>query len=154
MNVAVFDIDNTIAYDPNQPEENEFYLTDDYIINGLHPKKDVLVLLENYIENGWYIIVLTGRPERLRKPTTMWLNKHLSWYHQLIMRPDPMEFEKIPVYKTREVLIISQIYDAVHIYEDAPETLMMIGNVNPKTLLYRVCIDSVEPFDYWERPTE
>ncbi len=152
MNVAVFDIDNTLAYDPNQPEENEFYLSDDYIINSLLPKKNVLDRLENYIQNGWSIIILTGRPNRLRKPTTTWLRKHLSWYNQLIMRPDHLDFEKISVYKTKELLTLSQKYEAVHFYEDYVDTLMMIGNVIHKAKLFRVSIDSIKDFDFWERP--
>ncbi len=47
-------------------------------------------------EKGHHICFLTTRPERLRKPTEMWLETHGFKYHDLVMeKPDAVQYHYI-----------------------------------------------------------
>lgn len=46
------------------------------------------MLVRNAIDAGHFIVIITGRPERVRKPTEEWLQKFAVPFHFMFMRPN------------------------------------------------------------------
>jgi uncharacterized HAD superfamily protein len=100
--VCIFDIDGTLAncdhrlhYVKNKPKNwDAFYseCMDDHII------WPVAEMLELFRKNH-LIYIVTGRPERNRDLTELWLNNNKIYFDKLIMRGD-RDFRKSPDYKS------------------------------------------------------
>lgn len=52
------------------------------------PQTDVLKVVEWASDNGYQIIVMSGRDEVCRQGTIRWLDNHKIWWDRLIMRPE------------------------------------------------------------------
>jgi len=106
---VIIDIDNTlsIANDRFKLAEKENGKTDwDIVHTPEHMIKDkpnlpMIDLAKNYKENGFEIIVLTGRPESTRKVTKDWLEKYNIPYDKLYMRSWEDNFLKAPDFKRK-----------------------------------------------------
>jgi hypothetical protein len=106
---VIIDIDNTlsIANDRFKLAEKENGKTDwDIVHTPEHMIKDkpnlpMIDLAKNYKENGFEIIVLTGRPESTRKVTKEWLQKYNIPYDKLYMRSWEDNFLKAPDFKRK-----------------------------------------------------
>jgi uncharacterized HAD superfamily protein len=100
--VCIFDIDGTLAncdhrlhYVKNKPKNwDAFYseCMDDHII------WPVAEMLELFRKNH-LIYIVTGRPERNRELTELWLNNNKIYFDKLILRGD-RDFRKSPDYKS------------------------------------------------------
>jgi hypothetical protein len=106
---VIIDIDNTlsISNDRFKLAEKENGKTDwDIVHTPEHMIKDkpnlpMIDLAKNYKENGFEIIVLTGRPESTRKITKEWLQKYNIPYDKLYMRSWEDNFLKAPDFKRK-----------------------------------------------------
>jgi hypothetical protein len=106
---VIIDIDNTlsIANDRFKLAERENGKTDwDIAHTPEHMIKDkpnlpMIDLTKNYKENGFEIIILTGRPESTRKVTKEWLQKYNIPYDKLYMRSWEDNFLKAPDFKRK-----------------------------------------------------
>lgn len=89
---AVFDIDGCLAdnsrriarLDPAAPDWDAFH-RDQHEDPLLEAQAALMRML---YETGYYIILLTARPETYRAVTMAWLHGYTLRHHELIMRPD------------------------------------------------------------------
>jgi hypothetical protein len=106
---VIIDIDNTlsIANERFKLAEKENGKTDwDIVHTPEHMIKDkpnlpMIDLAKSYKENGFEVIVLTGRPESTRKVTKEWLEKYKIPYDKLYMRSWEDNFLKAPDFKRK-----------------------------------------------------
>ena len=106
---VIIDIDNTlsIATDRFKMAEKENGKTDwDFVHASENMIKDkpnlpMIELAKSYKENGFEVIVLTGRPESTRKVTKQWLQKYNIPYDKLYMRSWEDNFLKAPDFKRK-----------------------------------------------------
>lgn len=99
---AVFDLDGTLADDGHRRKHVETKKKDFNLYYSLmpqdKPKAEVFKLLDMCQKQGMAIVILTGRPEKYREETMMWLAKHRVQYDLLEMRGDN-DFRKAAVMK-------------------------------------------------------
>ena len=106
---VIIDIDNTlsIANDRFKLAEKENGKTDwDFVHAPENMIKDapnlpMIELAKNYKEDGFEVIILTGRPESTRKITKEWLQKYNIPYDKLYMRSWEDNFLKAPDFKRK-----------------------------------------------------
>jgi hypothetical protein len=106
---VIIDIDNTlsIATDRFNTAVKENGKTDWDIVHAPEnmikdkPNLPMIELAKNYKENGFEVIVLTGRPESTRKVTKEWLEKYNIPYDILYMRSWEDNFLKAPDFKRK-----------------------------------------------------
>jgi len=93
-------------------------------------------LNEKY-DNGYIILLLTGRPEYLRGDTVEQLKKNGIKYHLLIMRPnnnrEPDHIYKVEVIKR----IVDMGYRVIEYHEDDYETIKRIKKLYPDIKVIR-----------------
>jgi len=106
---VIIDIDNTLsiandrfklAEKPNGKIDWDIAHTADNLIKD-EPNLPMVELAKNYKQNGFEVIILTGRPESTKKVTKEWLKKYDIEYDQLIMRSWGDNFLKAPIYKKK-----------------------------------------------------
>ena len=105
----IIDIDNTlsIANDRFKLGEKENGKLDWDIVHSPEnliqdkPNLPMIELAKNYKENGFEVIILTGRPESTRKVTKEWLQKYNIPYDVLYMRSWENNFLKAPIFKRK-----------------------------------------------------
>ena len=105
----IIDIDNTlsIAYDRFKLAEKENGKLDWDIVHAPEnliqdkPNLPMIELAKKYKENGFEVIILTGRPESTRKVTKEWLQKYNIPYDALYMRSWENNFLKAPIFKRK-----------------------------------------------------
>ena len=129
---VIIDIDNTlsIATDRFKMAEKENGKTDwDFVHASENMIKDkpnlpMIELAKSYKENGFEVIVLTGRPESTRKVTKEWLEKYNIPYDKLYMRSWEDNFLKAPDFKRKiyETEIKENVFCA---YDDEEEIIQM-----------------------------
>jgi hypothetical protein len=106
---VIIDIDNTlsIANDRFKLAEKENGKLDWDIVHSSEnlikdkPNLPMIELAKNYKENGFEVIILTGRPESTRKVTKEWLQKYNIPYDVLYMRSWENNFLKAPIFKRK-----------------------------------------------------
>ena len=106
---VIIDIDNTlsISTDRFKMAEKENGKTDwDFVHASENMIKDtpnlpMIELAKNYKEDGFEVIILTGRPESTRKVTKEWLAKYNIPYDVLYMRSWEDNFLKAPDFKRK-----------------------------------------------------
>ena len=105
----IIDIDNTlsIANDRFKLAEKENGKLDWDIVHSPEnliqdkPNLPMIELAKNYKENGFEVIILTGRPESTRKVTKEWLQKYNIPHDKLYMRSWENNFLKAPIFKKK-----------------------------------------------------
>lgn len=83
MKIVIFDIDNTILYQTNRSPYNWNDLSGD------KPIREIFDLIKLMYNNGYYIVLSTGRPERVRPQTEAWLEENGTLYHKLYLNTIP-----------------------------------------------------------------
>jgi hypothetical protein len=88
----IFDIDGTLADATHRlhhilGKEKKDWDAWDAETDGDAPIVPIIGILQALYDHGHEIMLLTGRNERVRKPTEKWLKDHNIKYHNLIMRP-------------------------------------------------------------------
>ncbi len=122
---VIIDIDNTLCISNERFElakKPNGKIDWDIAHNSELIKKDkpfypMIDLANQYKQNGIEVIILTGRPESVRKVTKEWLDKYEIKYDQLIMRSWEDNFLKASIYKKKmyETYIQSDVFCA---YDD------------------------------------
>ena len=100
--VCIFDIDGTLAncdhrlhYVKNKPKNWDAFYSECMSDHVIWPVAEMLELFrKNHL-----IYIVTGRPERNRDLTELWLNNNKIYFDKLIMRGD-RDFRKSPDYKS------------------------------------------------------
>lgn len=99
-NIILCDIDGTVANNDHRQHFLEGKKDWDgffsELVNDL-PIHPVISLVKNEKANGKEIIFLTGRPERYRYSTTLWLKNYFNFEFKLLMRKDNDQTNKIIV---------------------------------------------------------
>lgn len=97
---VVFDLDGTLSDDSWRSHLVEATIDaegnplrrdwDKYHSESKHdmPIDAMVATYKAYMEHGFGIIILTGRPNKFRQQTIEWLREHRIYYHMLLMRPD------------------------------------------------------------------
>lgn len=88
--LIVVDIDGTLTncdhrqHLAQQRRWDDFYgkMSDDL------PVEPIIEMVKSLYNQGYFVLLLTGRPEEHRGKTVNWLFKHNVPYHTLIMRPN------------------------------------------------------------------
>lgn len=88
----IFDIDGTLADATHRlhhilGKEKKDWDAWDAETDGDSPIVPIVGILQALYDHGHYIMLLTGRNERVREQTEKWLADHNIHYHWLIMRP-------------------------------------------------------------------
>lgn len=131
--VAIIDIDGTISdpshrlhYILNEPKNyDEFYAKakeDLPITSMLNFVKD--------ISKQYYIVFLTGRPERIRKDTVKWLvDNGCDYRFKLIMRKNH-DYRQDYKYKLEHIVKIKRVKEIAIAIDDRDSVLEMLQNLD------------------------
>ena len=98
--IVIFDLDGTLALidkrraistkDNGKMDWDKFF--DPKNIDLDQPNIPVIKTLQMFMDNGFKIVILSGRSGKTFNATTNWLmNNHIMW-HQLKMRPEDKHF--------------------------------------------------------------
>ena len=96
--IILCDIDGTIANNDHRQHFLEGKKDWDSFFSELSndiPIFSIIEKVKKYESEGKDIIFLTGRPERYRKKTELWLRKYFDFKFQLLMRKDNDKRNKI-----------------------------------------------------------
>lgn len=97
-NIILCDIDGTVANNDHRQHFLEGKKDWDGFFSELVNDLPIQTIIDKVIQeqvNGKEIVFLTGRPERYRKETESWLQKHFEFKFQLLMRKDNDKRNKI-----------------------------------------------------------
>lgn len=77
-------------------------------------------------DSGIQVIFVSGRPERCRKDTVRWLNKHYGIYdHVIYMRKDDDRREDYVVKEEILKKYLEPLYDILCVFDDRPSVIDM-----------------------------
>ncbi len=93
------------------------------------------------------IVILTGRPEKLREITIQQLCEINMRYDELIMRKNG-DFRKEIDYKLSIIQEISRRYNIVAVFDDNEEVLKCIRALFPNIRTFKVSKEGVEEYKY------
>ena len=100
--VCIFDIDGTLAncdhrlhHVKNKPKNWDAFYSECMSDHVIWPVAEML----EFFRKNYLIYIVTGRPERNRDLTELWLNNNKIYFDKLIMRGD-RDFRKSPDYKS------------------------------------------------------
>ena len=129
---VVFDLDSTLCDcahrhhlvkcdKPNFPAFHQLCYDDGVI-------QQVKFALDCYIQKGYKVVILTGRPIKYIEPTVDWLIDNMVEYDQLIMKRDgdpqgDVEFKKHVLQK-----LVLDNYEVVAVFEDRKKIVDMMRN--------------------------
>ena len=119
---VVFDIDGVLSDSCHRnhliPDWDEFYK----LIPEDVPCQPMIKLLSMFYWDMEYdVILLTSRPESVRKDTEEWLFKHEVPYNNLRMRPDGLEDG--PHWKLEQIKKLRDKHIIHWIFDDAPKNI-------------------------------
>ncbi len=100
--IVLCDIDGTVANNSHRQNLLQKFSDWDAFFSKMDsdkPIKKIINKLKVLKEEGKKIIFITGRPEKYRKLTQIWLNKYVLEDYSLIMRKDNDKRNKIEVKK-------------------------------------------------------
>lgn len=120
----IFDIDGTLSEkSPNRnPFEVERCLTDK-LIEGTY------TIYEALKQDGYYIIILTGRNEVFKEVTETWLEMHDIEYDELFMRPQFCEDYDGQFKADTYLHQIEPNYEVLSVFEDKPSVVKALREI-------------------------
>lgn len=129
---VVIDLDGTLCnvvhrlkhLDPTHPEY-DYEAWNDALVND-EPNDWCLFLLRMLFKKGFAVILLTGRPERVRQITKDWLIRHSIQYDKLLMKPD--EYDHMPSEDFKDIAyekFIKPNYDVLFCLDDTAKVSQM-----------------------------
>lgn len=130
MNDAVvFDIDGVLSDSCHRhyliPDWDEFYK----LIPGDTPCYPMIKLLNMFYWDMEYdVILLTSRPESVRRISEDWLFKYEVPFKRLLMRPD--DLEDGPQWKLEQIKNLRKKYIIHWIFDDAPKNIELLKSNN------------------------
>ena len=109
--IIIFDIDNTILTQTNRSPYDWRDLSGD---KPIPPMRDLIATLQ---AAGYYIVLSTGRPERVRPQTEAWLLENGICYNKLYLNEVPRG--KTVEHKERVLMSIQEKgYEVAMVFED------------------------------------
>lgn len=125
-NIILCDIDGTVANNDHRQHYLEGKKDWDGFFSELSndvPIYSIIEKVKNHQSEGKDIIFLTGRPERYREKTELWLKKYFDFKFKLLMRKDKDLRDK--VIAKEELLKESSIQSAfIHLVFENDEDLI------------------------------
>ena len=135
-NIILCDIDGTVANNDHRQHFLEGKKDWDGFFSELSndlPIHPVISLVKNEKANGKEVIFLTGRPERYRYSTTLWLKNYFDFEFRLLMRKDNDQSNKVIV-KDR-IFQENFIHEEIYLVIDNDQKLLELWRKkNLKTL--------------------
>jgi len=108
--IVIFDIDGTLANSDHRvhhvrKEKGEKKNWSAFFAEAKNdkPHKHVVTLNHFYAENGYTVVLCTGRPANLRMDTREWLGKHGVVYNHLLMR---LTNDRSPDYESKKQILL------------------------------------------------
>jgi len=126
----------------------KIFLSDKY----LHldkPHKKTIEEVNRKFDNGYIIILITGRPEYMRDATIEQLKKYNVKYHILIMRPNDNR-EPDYVYKPKALSsLVKEGLNIIEYHEDDDKTINILKKLYPTIKIFKHDV-SKERFFFYE----
>tara|TARA_B100000925_G_C21784703_1_gene377779 strand:- start:214 stop:645 length:432 start_codon:yes stop_codon:yes gene_type:complete len=101
-NIILCDIDGTVANNDHRQHFLEGKKDWDGFFSELVNDLPIQIIIDKVIQeqaNGKEIVFLTGRPERYRNSTTLWLKEYFNFEFKLLMRNDGDQRNKLEIKK-------------------------------------------------------
>ena len=101
-NIILCDIDGTVANNDHRQHFLEGKKDWDGFFSELVNDLPIQIIIDKVIQeqaNGKEIVFLTGRPERYRNSTTLWLKEYFNFEFKLLMRNDDDQRNKLEIKK-------------------------------------------------------
>lgn len=89
------------------------------------PPYDYIVTLCQRLDEGYPVLLCTGRPERMRVVTMRWLNRHHVPYRKMYMRPNDDRSDDHLVKQVMLAKIREQGYAPILAVDDRPSVIKM-----------------------------
>ena len=135
-NIILCDIDGTVA--DNSHRQHFLEGKKDWdgffseLINDL-PIHPIIDKISQEQADGKEIVFLTGRPERYRYSTTLWLEKYFNFEFKLLMRKDGDQRNKLDIKK--EIFKENLSFEDIHcIFENDIDLIRMWRDMNLDTI--------------------
>ena len=94
--VVIVDIDGTLSNDRwRQPKNDDISWDEFHAMAKEDTTYEDMINFIGHLSSKYYIIGLTGRPEKFRQMTTLWLGMNVVAMDELHMRPDD-DYRKAP----------------------------------------------------------
>tara|TARA_X000000950_G_C13797712_1_gene612128 strand:+ start:702 stop:1133 length:432 start_codon:yes stop_codon:yes gene_type:complete len=135
-NIILCDIDGTVANNDHRQhflegkKDWEGFFSE--LSNDL-PITSVIEKINDHHKDGHEIVFLTGRPQRYRYSTTLWLSEYFNFDFRLLMRPDNDQKNKIEV-KRKIFLEELSAEKILYVYENDLELISMWKEFNLNTV--------------------
>lgn len=106
--IIIFDIDNTIA--DTWPSFLEKHKNERERLNNLKPFKNVVKLVQNYIDTGNEVIFLSARDYKFYKLTKKWITNNCVKNFQLILVSNPNEkLILLKIFKSKDIIFYDDL---------------------------------------------
>ena len=135
-NIILCDIDGTIANNNHRQHFLEGKKDWEGFFSELVNDLPIQIIIDKVIQeqvNGKEIVFLTGRPERYRYSTTLWLKEHFDFEFKLLMRNDGDQRNKLEIKR----IIFSENFEANEIafcFENDIDLIKQWKNLGIKTI--------------------
>ena len=135
-NIILCDIDGTIANNDHRQHFLEGKKDWEGFFSELVNDLPIQIIIDKVIQeqvNGKEIVFLTGRPERYRYSTTLWLKEHFDFEFKLLMRNDGDQRNKLEIKR----IIFSENFEANEIafcFENDIDLITQWKNLGIKTI--------------------
>ncbi len=130
---VIIDIDGTLSNSEHREDLKgkwDEYFNAAYKDTLYEDSKQIAEMLDNSCE----IILLTGRPERIREDTLKWLADNEIAYDTLIMRPEGDKRSGVETKKDLFERYIEGKYDILFVVDDEAQNLKMFQDKGLNTL--------------------
>ena len=132
-NTVIFDLDGTLAdidkriklarKPDGKMDFDIFHETDNIHLDV--PKEPVVRMAELFADDGFQIVIFTGRPDTTESVTRQWLAKHGIPYHLLVMRDNERYFKPDELLKKQMLDDLVDIDDVFCVVEDRQKVVDM-----------------------------
>ena len=135
-NIILCDIDGTVANNDHRQHFLEGKKDWEGFFSELVNDLPIQIIIDKVIQeqaNGKELVFLTGRPERYRYSTTLWLKEHFDFEFKLLMRNDGDQRNKLEIKR----IIFSENFEANEIafcFENDIDLIKQWKNLGIKTI--------------------